>query len=285
MEMAKAENGSPEEQARGVLGDAEEIARGKIEDEAAAARGVLGDAADAASIDLLTSAGGLASALERLTTTLESLKTDVRRRTIFAVVIIAFDLLLTAGLGIGLGTAISASNRANTSLVAQVTTCESSNISRKVNHDLWTYALTQIAPPDPTAARSVRSASMKSSTTTGSLERIIRTIVQVAIASPAAFAVLLKALPISATSDAKVVGLVGAIYVIVVAVHNALESSGAIPAMLRYVPPGAALPAASPSVTATGDLSLASGDGSGGGASAVNPSMVNTGSPPPPPPD
>lgn len=153
--MAKAENDSPEDQARGVLGDAEVTARGKIDDAASAARKVLGDAADAASINLLASAGGLTAALERLNITLSDLKTDVRRRTIFAITIIAFDLLLTIGLGVGLRTAISANNQANTSLVAQVAACQSNNDARKGTRDFWdNTVIPAIKPANPTPTQS-----------------------------------------------------------------------------------------------------------------------------------
>jgi hypothetical protein len=138
---------------------------------------------------------------------------------------------------------------------------------------------------------------MKSSTATGSIERVIRSLFQAAIASPAAFAALLAASPLSATQDAKVIGIVGAIYVFVSAVHNALESSGTIPAMLRYVPPVTPAAPAAPtigSVQVSGDLHLGSGGaaagvsslgvvsgGAGGGGGGANPQMVNTEPPPP----
>lgn len=96
---------------------------------------------------------------------------------------------------------------------------------------------------------------MKASTTTGSVERVIRSLFQAAVASPAAFAALLAASPLSATQDAKVVGIVGAIYVFVSAVHNALEGTGVIPAMLRYVPP--ATPEIATQLSVTGSAPIA----------------------------
>jgi hypothetical protein len=77
---------------------------------------------------------------------------------------------------------------------------------------------------------------IKSSTTTGSLERFIRTFVQIAVADSAAFPALLAAFSISPTLAAKVIGVVNAIVLAVVAIQNALESKGVVPAMLRTVP-------------------------------------------------
>lgn len=78
---------------------------------------------------------------------------------------------------------------------------------------------------------------MKTSTTTGSVERVIRTFGQVAVGAPASYAALVRMVHIAPNLAAQVVGIVSLVVLIATAAQNAMESKGIIPAALRYVPP------------------------------------------------
>lgn len=74
---------------------------------------------------------------------------------------------------------------------------------------------------------------MIASTPSGSMERFIRTLVQVAVAAAAS-------LPVIANlhlTPAEITTVVSVIVLAVNAAQNALEAKGKVPAMLRYVPP------------------------------------------------
>ncbi len=103
---------------------------------------------------------------------------------------------------------------------------------------------------------------IKASTTTGSLERFIRTLVQIAIADSGSFPALVAAFHLSPTLAAKVIGIVNVIVLAVVAIQNGLESKGVIPAMLRAVPAAVAHPplvALTPSPVAVPSLAVPAG--------------------------
>lgn len=94
---------------------------------------------------------------------------------------------------------------------------------------------------------------MKTATTTGSLERFMRTFIQIAVADSAAYPALLAAFNISPTLAAKIIGIVNAIVLAVVAIQNALESKGVVPTMLR---PEVAPPTLVPTATIGGSALL-----------------------------
>lgn len=62
--------------------------------------------------------------------------------------------------------------------------------------------------------------------------RILRTIAQVIVAVCAAVPAAVALLDISATTSAKIVGIAGAVVVLVTAAQNALEAKGLVPTLL-----------------------------------------------------
>lgn len=150
----ESEGGSDAEDAKGVLSDAEDAARERIGQAEGKAREAIGAAAEQASIDLLNTAGGLTSALDRLTDSLESLKKDVTKRSRSFAIAIAFDVLLTIALSFFGATAISAQNRADTNVATQIAACQATNDARKNTRDFWDKTvIPAIEPTNPTPAQ------------------------------------------------------------------------------------------------------------------------------------
>lgn len=77
---------------------------------------------------------------------------------------------------------------------------------------------------------------IKTTTKTGSTERVIRTFFQTLVAAVPAIPILDHTLHLSSTTSAEVVGVAGLVVVIVSALQNGLETLGWLPAMLRGVP-------------------------------------------------
>lgn len=74
---------------------------------------------------------------------------------------------------------------------------------------------------------------VKTSTKTGSAERIIRTFFQVLVACVAVAPAIVSELGLTAAETAKVLGFIGVAVVLIAALHNGLETAGVLPAMLR----------------------------------------------------
>ena len=77
---------------------------------------------------------------------------------------------------------------------------------------------------------------LKTSTKTGSTERVIRTTFQALVAAVPAIPILAHTLNLSSTTSAEVVGVTGVLVIIISALHNGLEALGWLPAMLRNLP-------------------------------------------------
>ncbi len=77
---------------------------------------------------------------------------------------------------------------------------------------------------------------LKTTTKTGSTERVIRTFFQALVAAVPAIPILDHTLHLSSTTSAEVVGIAGLVVVVISAVQNGLETLGWLPAMLRGVP-------------------------------------------------